>query len=301
MPNITPEHYKNAIKEKYEKEKHGDNIRFLQNPSQAKLRNLCWEIFLSNSNQDDLKTFADFFEFSFDLTKKKFVKEKTDRFKSIGAFFRGETESPTDEKIELAAILVDFQPRPYNKFRKIGFSEEKTENPNESKSFILEEIKEKNKEKEGDENEVIEDLSINNKKPNTLSERFTRKLKWTMVTTTVVFCLIATVIYFAFFKKDCMQWTGGYYEKVDCVQEINSLVDFSDIKPFDERQFELKKIQVCDTTSFFKLGKPCVWYGKSIDGSYDCFTLPGLHPETGKTLKPITHYMISKHILRKKK
>jgi len=48
------------------------------------------------------------------------------------------------------------------------------------------------------------------------------------------------------------------------------------------------------------LGKPCVWYGKSFDGSYDCFTAPGLHPETGKKLKPITEYIVKKHLLKNK-
>ena len=93
-----------------------------------------------------------------------------------------------------------------------------------------------------------------------------------------------------------MQWTGDYYERVDCIQEINSL----DVKPYDEIQFELKKINVSDTTSFFKVGEPCVWYGKSVDGNYECFNIPGLHPETGKTLKPITQYIVDKYLLKNK-
>jgi len=93
-----------------------------------------------------------------------------------------------------------------------------------------------------------------------------------------------------------MQWTGDYYEKVDCIQEIKSL----DIKPYDEIQFGLIKINVSDTTSFFKVGEPCIWYGKSFEGNYDCFTAPGLHPETGKTLKPITQYIVDKYLLKNK-
>ena len=93
-----------------------------------------------------------------------------------------------------------------------------------------------------------------------------------------------------------MQWTGDYYEKVDCIQEIKSL----DLKPYDEIQFGLKKINVSDTTSFFKLGEPCIWYGKSVDGNYECFNIPGLHPETGKTLKPITQYIVDKYLLKNK-
>ena len=298
LKNILEE-YKKAIIKQYQKEKSGENYRFLENPSRAKLRDLCWERFKENDNLDDLRNFETFFEFSFELTKKNELRKKTGKFRSIGDFLRNETESPTDDIIELAAILVDFKPRPYSKFRRIGLSNEEIENLNESESVILEEEKEKveNKENEGDDDEVIEDLPINNKEHNRLSERFTKKLRSTTIATTIIFCLIATVIYFAFFKKDCMQWKGEYYERVDCVQEINSL----DIKPFDEIQFLLKKIKVCDTTSFFKLGKPCVWYGKSVDGNYECFNIPGLHPETDKTLKPISQYIVDKYLLKIKK
>lgn len=291
------EEYKKAIIKQYQKEKSGENYRFLENPSWAKLRDLCWERFKENDIPDDLKNFETFFEFSFELTKKNELRKKTGKFRSIGDFLRNETESPTDDIIELAAILVDFKPRPFSKFRRIGLSDEEIVIPNESHSLILEEVNEnEEKEQKKDDENIAEDLLINKKEPNMFSERFKNKLKWTMIKTTIIFCLIAMVIYFAFFKKDCMQWTGNYYEKVDCAQELNSL----EIEPFNERQFELKKVKVCDTTSFFKVGKPCVWYGKSVDGNYECFNIPGLHPETGKTLKPITAYIVKKHLLKNK-
>jgi len=297
MPKNILEEYKKAIIKQYQKEKSGENYRFLENPSRAKLRDLCWERFKENDNSDDLKNFETFFEFSFELTKKNELRKKTGKFRSIGGFLRNETESPTDDIIELAAILVDFKPRPYSKFRRIGLYDEEIVIPNESHSLILEEVNEnEKKEQKKDDENIAEDLLINKKEPNMFSERFKNKLRWTMIKTTIIFCLIATVIYFAFFKKDCMQWTGNYYEKVDCVQELNSL----GIQPFNERQFELKKVKVCDTTSFFKVGKPCVWYGKSVDGNYECFNIPGLHPETGKTLKPITEYIVKKHLLKNK-
>ena len=298
MPKNILEEYKKAIIKQYQKEKSGENYRFLENPSRAKLRDLCWERFKKNDIPDDLKNFETFFEFSFELTKKNELKKKTGKFRSVGDFLRNETESPTDDIIELAAILVDFKPRPYSKFRRIGLSDEEIKTLNESDSLILDKENQNEgcKINDGDEN-IDENLLINKKEPNKFSERFKNKLRWTMVTTTIIFCLIATVIYFALFKKDCMQWTGDYYEKVDCIQEINSL----DIKPYDEIQFLLKKVKVSDTTSFFKVGKPCVWYGKSVDGNYECFNIPGLHPETGKTLKPITQYIADKYLLKKRR
>lgn len=302
MHNNTPDDYKEAVRNKYEKEKDGIYSNYLSNPSQASLRDLCWEIFKSNKNTDDLLIYKKFFKCEFDPNNEDTSIVYTNKFKKVGGFFRRGIDPAKIDTVNFAAILVSFELRPYSKFRKVGLSEDEIENPNESESVILGEEKEKeeneeNEGDEGDEDEVIEDLPINNKEPNKLSERFTKKLRSTIIATTIIFCLIATVIYFAFFKKDCMQWKGEYYERVDCVQEINSL----DIKPFDEIQFSLKKIKVCDTTSFFKLGKPCVWYGKSVDGNYECFNIPSLHPETDKTLKPISQYIVDKYLLKIKK
>ena len=45
-----------------------------------------------------------------------------------------------------------------------------------------------------------------------------------------------------------------------------------------------------------KKGDVKIWYGKNIVKELEYFSLLGVHPETGKTLKPITEYMIKKHI-----
>ncbi|MEO7978625.1 hypothetical protein [Flavobacterium sp.] len=294
---LNEEDYKEAVRSKYEKEKKGIYSNYLGNPSQANLRDLCWKIFKSNQNTDDLNVYDDFFKFKFDSENEDTSISYTDKFKKVGRFFKGETKPAKIETVDFAAILVDFQPRPYVKFRRIGVSEKEIEIPKESDSLILEEVNEdEKKEQKNEDASIVEGLLINKKETIKFSEKFKRKLKETIITITIIFCLIAMVIYFAYFKKDCMQWTGDYYEKVDCIQEIKS----SDIKPYDEIQFELKKINVSDTTSFFKLGKPCIWYGKSFEGNYDCFTAPGLHPETGKTLKPITQYIANKYLLKSK-
>ncbi len=39
-----------------------------------------------------------------------------------------------------------------------------------------------------------------------------------------------------------------------------------------------------------------IWYGKNREGELEYFSSQGLHPQTGKTLKPITRYMIEKYI-----
>jgi len=43
-----------------------------------------------------------------------------------------------------------------------------------------------------------------------------------------------------------------------------------------------------------------IWYGRNIKKELEFFTSLGLHPETGKTLDPITDYMIKKYACPKK-
>lgn len=104
-----------------------------------------------------------------------------------------------------------------------------------------------------------------------------------------------------FFRdKNCMVWVKNHYEAAEC----DAIKDTAEVCPFNQGILDnFKKISVCDTTTFFKNGdtdNPLVWYGKSPDKKeYEYFNQPGLHPETGKTLKPISKYIIGKYILKK--
>ena len=46
-------------------------------------------------------------------------------------------------------------------------------------------------------------------------------------------------------------------------------------------------------------GREQIWYGKNNRGELEFFTSQGLHPETKKTLKKITKYMIDKYVCKK--
>ena len=71
------------------------------------------------------------------------------------------------------------------------------------------------------------------------------------------------------------------------------------IIPFDENTSSLKKINVSDTTTFFKGDKAIIWYSK-VNGKPDFFNGPGYHPITGKGLKPVTIYIINKYVKKGK-
>ena len=112
----TLEEYKKAIKIKYEIEKEAEHFDFLYNPSRGKLRDLCWLIFENNPTKEDLNVFRNLFCLDFDHTKKNKFKEQKDKFRPIETFFKGETDPSNIDAINLAAVMVDFQPRPFKKF-----------------------------------------------------------------------------------------------------------------------------------------------------------------------------------------
>ncbi|MGE8342541.1 MAG: hypothetical protein ACN6OI_16035 [Flavobacterium sp.] len=114
--NNTLEAYKKAIKIKYEIEKEGEYFDFLYSPSRGKLRDLCWLIFEDNPTKDDLNVFRNLLCLDFDHTQKNKFKDQKDKFRPIETFFKGETDPSNMDAINLAAVIVDFQPRPFKKF-----------------------------------------------------------------------------------------------------------------------------------------------------------------------------------------
>lgn len=116
MRSNTLNEYKKAIRKKYEIEKEREYFDYLNKPSRGKLRDFCWLIFEDNPTEDDLKVFRNLFSMDFDDTKKKKFKEQKDKFRPIETFFKGETDPSNIDAINLAAVMVDFHPRPFKKF-----------------------------------------------------------------------------------------------------------------------------------------------------------------------------------------
>ncbi|WP_420571940.1 hypothetical protein [Kordia sp.] len=120
-----------------------------------------------------------------------------------------------------------------------------------------------------------------------------KKYKYYMI---VVFALITTYTGFEITGQRWMVWNGTEYIKVDF--DLDKY-DFKQLKRYDEDLYKhFKKVTVdCDTTKFYKSdGSVNIWYGKNYKKELQYFTYHGLHPETGKSLKHITNYMIENHI-----
>lgn len=291
MVKNTLEDYKAAIQLKYEREKRGSHSSFLLNPSRAKLRKLCGEIFKNEVNADDLKSFSAFFQFDFLPNCSNKLKEQTDRFRPIETFFKGETDLTDIEAVNIAAILVDFNPRPYLKFSR-------TESLKKESSLV-----------DSNENSVVHQVTVEDKRAiidnredesiiqsSFLVKKQTRFLHTPKIIPAMFLILVLVGFgYWYFSKKPCMQWQKDHYEVVECETEEVGIVNLYSKLPINENMLGLKKIEVSDTTTFFKHNKPVLWYCKNGD-RLDFFNGPGFHPENDKTLKPITQYMIDKYV-----
>ncbi|WP_369013690.1 hypothetical protein [Flavobacterium anhuiense] len=311
MQTITFEDYKNAIKAKYEEEKNGEYSNNLNSPTAANLRNLCVKRFDTNNNQDDLIAFKSFFDFPFDRNKKNlFGEDELNKLEAVKRFFLGKTENPAEDTIQLAAILVDLQPRPFNEYRKQLSAEEKklieelrdtTPPPKKETSFnTLIDIIEEDDSLKVEEVEQTQSLESEIAPiPIATFVATGKPTKSRMIIYAVVTAFsagLAIMIYFAFFQKQCMQWSNDHYEKVSCDLEVNGLGSFNIVEPFDKTVFDLKKIKVCDTTPFFNTnGEAIVWYGKTANG-IDFFNGHGRHPENNSPLRPVTRYILNKYV-----
>jgi len=325
--------YKEAIRAKYRKEKEGaEYYDFLTVPGQASLRDLCWKIFRSNPKYDDLKVYFDFFKFEFDPNEENTSTTYTDKFRKIGTFYKEGKKPAKRSTVELAAILVDFEPRPFNKFRIHNLypddisdddlvlenqQKKQIESSGDLENFLDEKEREKGiengivdekedsevEEKEEDEkNDNIKESEAEEESGNEIeneeenSNKFNQRIKNAIFGVALVLCIGFGIIFFAFPKKQCMQWSVDHYELVDCDLKIEGFGAYNKIELLDPTLVNLKKIAVCDTTTYFdKNGIAVIWYGKTANG-VDFFNAHGRHPENSSPLKPVTRYILNKYV-----
>lgn len=278
------EAYKSAIRAQFEVEKGKHYSSFLIVPSRAQLRKLCVERFRNNSKPSDLRCFELFFGFEFSAGAKNKLQAATDKFRPIENFLKGATDLSDPEAINMAAILVDFNPRPFTKFSKSAIG-------------TVEEVFGDLTKQEAETGIALSSASVNMEvQPivNPVDKSF-RKRNGILILAVVCVFLVGYTSKSLFFSDDCMQWNGDHYEKVSCTSAENRIGSVAEVTPYDDEVFELRKIAVCDTTAFFKGTKAVIWYCK-VNGNPEYFTSHGLHPVTGKALRPVTNYIIDKYV-----
>lgn len=295
----TSNSYQKAVLEKYKKEKGGEMRGYLAEPTSSQIRHACIYLFHRRTERDDNYILNRFFEFRND--EKKLIEIENfgiGKFKAIEKFLKGEAKKTSIKNLNLIAWLIDFQPRPYNKYLH-------------------------------DDEETIIVLPPGGKdtpdKPGVTNTQQSSKRKWSLtIKIAVVFGAILVVssitkslldlpsIENPDFEsnrpvtknldidtdKGCMAWADSLYIPVSCDKGPFSKYG-TKVEPLNTNTLSsLKKKKVNAATDFFVEGteQPLIWYSKSDDGGIEYFSAPGLHPITGKTLKAITDHIIDRYV-----
>ncbi|MFA9191170.1 hypothetical protein AAGV28_07290 [Flavobacterium sp. FZUC8N2.13] len=292
MKKNTLEDYKKEIRAKYEMEKLGVHSSLLLNPSRAKLRNLCFELLKDNPSKDDLMSFSSFFGFEFSATNFNTLKGLTDKFRPIETFLKGETDLMDIEGMNIAAILVGFESRPYLKFSKTErvINEQLSDNEYKTAHLLSVDSNTDTKDNEKVQGQMYQALKSKENNRNIFLNK--------PIIVAVFLVVLMGCFVFISSKVECMQWQNDHYEIVDCGDSKVGVVNLFSKVPLDKNMLHFKRIQVCDTTTFFKYEKPVVWYCKK-GKELEFFNSPGFNPENNKPLKPITQYMIDKYVSKK--
>lgn len=288
----------NAYLEK--KEKHLLPIE-LERASPALLMNYCLTLFYRGELADDLPTLNRIFN---PLTKYPDLETGiqefgADGFRSLRNFMIGRTTRPREPIVKLLAVLIDFQPRPYDRWVRErngnkgenmdGKADEENTNEEPPKDDLAQSgIKDSAQvgDSEHKETPPSEEQTI---KPSILS-----KLKKSALYGTIAFAGMAGAYQISdSLDRECMYWNSDRYEPIAC----NEKMDGVEIIPLDKELVKnFRKIMAPDTLTLKSVGK--VWYAKPTLDSAEFYTAKGVDPmDKGKALKPATEYIIKKYIL----
>ncbi|GEP52682.1 hypothetical protein FNO01nite_33540 [Flavobacterium noncentrifugens] len=293
MEIITFDTYENAIQKFYETVKTEDLTGRLKSISPAVLRELCLGLYSAGLNADDLVIFRNFFNVNEEIDLRKAIENfDIGRSKSVINFIKNGT-SPTDKlRVEMAAILIGYKPRPFKAFSlKLKQSnvlappsDLQAGKPGEEITAFQENV---NPEAVIKKESAHKPTNEHASEGNTLPKKFS------------VAALLAIALLFAGYvikkeiypAKDCLQWTTDHYEAVSCKgAKIQSLYEARIIE-WSAELTAFRKLTISEKTRFFINGKPAVWYSKD-NNVVDFFNAPGVHPITGESLKPVTRHIV---------
>lgn len=289
MSTITFEEYKEGIKLHFQAIKtegcygSGD----LSNVTPAQLRELCLRKAENHLSSKDEMIFNYFFNVKEgEKLERVIANYEIGKFKSVISFLKGEKNSENRNRIELAAIIIDFTPRPFNNYFSCHSQDKIIPETTQSEKAVTKNI-------EHNPSVVAAGFNLEANKKTVSNSKFGK-----LLTTIVAFCGMGVGFITLLPNKECMQWNNTHYEIVDCSGQNQGYLDTR--IPINKDRLTLKMLKATETTKYFENGTPKVWYSKN-EGKIELYNQPGLHPATGKTLKPITRYIIKKYLSQKSK
>lgn len=271
-----------AVRSKYEVEKSKVYSDFLLKPSPAQLRDLCLIIHDKGLSKKDKEVFEFFFKTKPDLELRKAIENiDVEKLKKICNFLNEKSQTTSKNSLNLIAILVNYELRPFSLFLDSDLILDRGETKDIAKPTSgVKDILQENE---------LQKLESSRRIKKKIAAGFLGLIGLTSIGYTAK-SLIAP-------EPQCMQWQKNHYEVVDCndENEQQGFLKQYDIIPYDADQSRLIKIEVSDTTTFFKNGKAILWYCK-VGDKPEFFSTHGLHPVTGKALKPVTKYIVEKYV-----
>jgi len=252
-----------------------------------------------------------------------------DKFRTIHNFLKRKTDTTRKKNLDLIAWLIDFNPRPYNLYRK----------PNAIGSRIEVETEPEKKENNGGDSGIdidFEDdpstkVTISKPEPipdkekkiedevETEIEKGSKYKKWILGIMSLITISVMCFYGMHYFSdnektdtekkpleeknltntdKKCMAWAETEYILADCSDEIHP--EFATtVQPYDASLFKnLKKVNVTIKTPFFNPNTktPLIWYYRLGKGKFEYYKSYGLHPIYNEPLDPITQGHIDNYV-----
>lgn len=209
-----------------------------------------------------------------------------EEFRSVENFIKGKTAKPSTIVVELAAVIAQFPLRPYAKYRQTD--------ENQTREKINELLNPPMKDELQPEKEKTTRLE---QKVNPLPR--TSKVSWKKgIGIAGLIGLFVWGITSSLNQPECMQWQENRYVLVDCQKKMTP--GESLVIGYDKEEFQQRKVDLKDSTVFFKNGKPLYFYCK-VNNTPEFFTQDGNHPVyRDKQLQVISGYMVQKYLVNQK-
>lgn len=269
--------FKKEVLEHYHIQKEQGKLHiYLENPSPANLRDYTLKHVREGLSKDDERVLNDFFDEGrkFEHLGKAIQKCDLGKLKSLQNFITGHTKNPSELIVKVLAILADFQPRPYQRWREERAG--KAPDGDTEAAHVFEKQDSHKREKNRD--------ALPLSRPT-----FTKNLLWAAAG--AVGLSVGVVLLLQYKDKGCAYWNGTEYVLTACEDHKSEYDVFFVTR---ETDLTLKKITRPDTLSAKDEHK--VWYYKHDSSKVEFFTGPGYHPVyKNKPLKAATKYIITKY------
>lgn len=198
---------------------------------------------------------------------KALLKLDKDKYLPIKNFIEGKTINPNYIYVEILAILINYNPRPFSALNFPINSDNYTKN-NEEKSLL-------------------------NITDNTNEKTSQKGIKLNAFLGGLVLLFGSTFWIIAKPNKECMYWDINQYIACKCKTQIAN----KEVIALDEFKLQnFKRIENYKNINVEEISN--LWYTKINRDSIDVFTLQGAHPINNKDLKRVTPYIYKKYIVK---